>query len=155
MQVRIVEFTPRKVAIYTHQGAPEQLMNSVENFVAWRKETGLSPIAISDTFGIPYSDPNETDNKHFRFDIAGSVEEDIPDNSFGVVNGMLTGGKCAVLRHYGSLDLISQTVYKLYKNWLPTSGEQPSGKPCFFHYLNIAPDTDKNALQTDVYLPLK
>jgi len=60
VQVRIVEFTPRKVAIYTHQGAPEQLMNSVENFVAWRKETGLSPIATSDTFGIPYSDPNET-----------------------------------------------------------------------------------------------
>ncbi|WP_165311820.1 AraC family transcriptional regulator [Vibrio ziniensis] len=155
MNVRIVEFTPRKVAIFSHQGAPEQLMNSVENFVSWRKETGLSPISTSDTFGIPYSDPNETDKTKFRFDIAGSVEEDIPQNQFGVVNGVLTGGKCAVLRHYGNLDLISQTVHALYRNWLPTSGERTSGEPCFFHYLNIGPNTEKSALQTDVYLPLK
>ncbi len=155
MEVKIVEFKPRKVAVYEHHGAPEELMNSVASFVEWRKETGLSPIATSDTFGIPYSDPDNTDKKSFRFDIAGSVEEDIPDNRFGVKNGQISGARCAVIRHYGNLDLISQTVHSLYQNWLPQSGEQASGSPCFFHYLNISPETDKNSLQTDVYLPLK
>lgn len=155
MEVKIVEFKPRKIAVYEHRGAPEELMNSVSAFVEWRKETGLSPVATSETFGIPYSDPEKTEKSAFRFDIAGTVNEDIPDNRFGVKNGQLSGGKCAVVRHYGNLDFISQTVYSLYQNWLPQSGEQASGDPCFFHYLNISPDTDKNTLQTDVYLPLK
>jgi len=155
VNVKIVEFEPRKVAVYEHRGAPEELMNSVAAFVEWRKETGLSPIASSETFGIPYSDPENTDKALFRFDIAGTVEQDIPNNRFGVKNGQIPAARCAVIRHFGNLDLISQTVYSLYQNWLPQSGEQASGAPCFFHYLNISPETDKNTLQTDVYLPLK
>ncbi len=155
MEVKIVEFEPKKVAVYEHRGAPEELMNSVSAFVEWRKETGLSPIASSDTFGIPYNNPESTEKSSFRFDIAGSVEEEIPSNRFGVKNGQIPGARCAVVRHYGNLDFIGKTVQSLYQDWLPSSGEQPSGEPCFFHYLNISPDTDKNSLQTDVYLPLK
>jgi len=156
VDVRIVELMPTKVAVYEHRGAPEELMNSVSNFVAWRKETGLSPVSTSDTFGIPHSTPADTtEKKMFSFDIAGTVEADIPKNRFGVINGVIPGGRCAVLRHYGSHDLLSQTVHTLYRNWLPQSGEQTCGGPCFFHYLNLDPQIEKSQLLTDIYLPLK
>ncbi len=155
MDVKIVQFQPRKVAIYSHIGAPEDLAKSVETFIAWRKETGLSPIMTSDTFGIPHSDPETTDKQQFRFDIAGSITEDIPENRFGVINGRIAGNKCAVLRHYGDLNLINQTVHKLYKEWLPQSNEQLTGEPCFFHYLTVGPEADNATMQTDIYLPIK
>lgn len=155
MEVKVVEFKPIKVAVYEHRGAPELLETSVATFVKWRKETGLSPVTSSDTFGIPYSDPETTAKKFFRFDIAGTVEDDIPENPFGVKNGVISGGRYAVARHYGSHDLIRRTVYALYRDWLPKSGEQTTGEPCFFHYLNIGPDIKKSELQTDVYLPLE
>jgi DNA gyrase inhibitor GyrI len=74
----------------------------------------------------------------FRFDICGSVSEPIAENAFGVVNGTIPGGRCAVARHHGSLDTLAQSVWSLYRDWLPTSGETLRDFPLFFRYLNFA-----------------
>jgi len=155
MDVKIVDFKETKVAVLEHKGSPELVLETASRFISWRKETGLSPVRTSGTYGVPYNDPNVTPPDEFRFDVCGSIEQDVPENKYGVINGKIPGGRCAVTRHKGSLDNVSDTVYALYKEWLPGSGEELRDYPCFFHYVTLIPEVDKCDLITDVYLPLK
>lgn len=59
-----------------------------------------------------------------------------------------------IARHSGSLDNLSQTVWALFREWLPASDESLRDAPVFFHYLNFVNDVPEHALQTDIYLPL-
>jgi hypothetical protein len=45
MQVKIVNFEAATVAVLEHRGNPALLNGSVQRFIVWRKESGLSPIA--------------------------------------------------------------------------------------------------------------
>ena len=46
MQVKIVDFEPVTVAVLEHRGDPALLNGSVQRFIVWRKESGLSPTVI-------------------------------------------------------------------------------------------------------------
>ena len=155
MQVRIVNVDPVTVAVLEHRGAPALLNDSVQRFIAWRKESGLSPVASSQTYGIAYDDPTTTAANDFRFDICGAVSAAVPANRHGVITRTIPGGRCAVVQHRGSPDNISGSVYHLYRNWLPRSGEELRDFPVYFHYLNLRADTPEDQLLTDVHLPLK
>ena len=155
MIVEIVYFQETEVALIEHRGPPETVLDTAGKFIAWRKETGLSPVKISRTFGVPYNDPNTTAPEDFRFDICGSVAGPVPANGHGVKAGAIPGGRCARVRHHGSHDAIDETVYALYRDWLPQSGEAVRDFPCFFHYLNFVHDVDECDLLTDIYLPLE
>jgi AraC family transcriptional regulator len=155
MQVRIVTVEPVTVAVLEHRGAPALLNASVQRFIAWRRETGLSPVNSSHTYGIAWDDPSTTPAQDFRFDICGAVEAPVPANPHGVVTKSIPGGRCAVVRHKGSPDHIAGSVYHLYRNWLPRSGEELRDFPVYFHYLNLKTDTPEHELLTDVHLPLK
>jgi AraC family transcriptional regulator len=155
MQVRIVSVEPVTVAVLEHRGDPVLVNDSVQRFIAWCKESGLSPVVSSHTYGIAYDDPTTTHAKDFRFDICGSVSAPVPANRHGVVTKAIPGGRCAVVRHQGSPDHIAGSVYHLYRNWLPHSGEQLRDFPVYFHYLNLKSNTPEHELLTDVHLPLK
>ena len=154
MEVKIVECEPIKVAMLKHTGAPAVLMRSVEAFIDWRKSTGLSPVKSSKSFGIAYDNPETTAPENFQFGICGSVSESIPDNPQGVQNSVIPGGRCAVVRHMGSHDRIGESIYPLYRDWLPKSGESLRDFPLYFQYLNFMPETVELDLITDIYLPL-
>lgn len=154
MHVSIVEFPETKVASITHLGNPNRVFETAAKFIEWRQESGLSPIERSKTFGVPYGDPNSMPAEEFRFDICGSVNSPIPENNFGVKNSVLVGGRCAKVQHKGSHDNIGETVYDLYQQWLPQSGEELRDFPVFFHYLNFVHQVDECELLTDVYLPI-
>lgn len=155
MQVKIVTTESALVAVLEHRGDPALLNASVQRFITWRKASGLSPVNSSQTYGIAYDDPTATAAGDFRFDICGSVSASVPQNPHGVITKTIPGGRCAVVRHQGSPDHIGGSVYHLYRNWLPHSGEEPRDFPVYFHYLNLKTDTPEHALQTDVHLPLK
>ena len=154
MQVKIVDFPDTRVAVLEHRGPPASLMNSVSQFIAWRKSCDVSPVTTTMTLGVAYDDPGTTDPDDFRFDICGSTERDVPHNEYGVIEKTIPGGRCAVLRHVGSTDLIGATVHKLYGQWLPQSGEQTRDFPVFFHYVKRMPAVREHEQETDVYLPL-
>ncbi len=155
MEIKIINFTETKVALLKHRGAPALVNSSAMKFIEWRKESGLSPIKTSKTFGIAYDDPEQTAPEKFRFDIGGSVTHDIPENPQGVKNDMIPGGRCAVVRHVGSHDRLGESTDYLYRQWLPESSEELRDFPLFFHYLNLMPETTESDLLTDIYLPLK
>lgn len=155
MHVRIITTENVKVATLEHRASPAQLDDSVQRFIAWRKSSGLSPIATSQTFGIAYDDPTAVAPADFRFDICGSILAPVPENSYGIINKVIPGGRCAVVRHEGSPEHIASSVYYLYRQWLPASGEALRGFPIYFRYLNLKPETPDHELLTDVHLPLK
>ncbi|MDU5688606.1 MAG: GyrI-like domain-containing protein, partial [Kluyvera cryocrescens] len=155
MEVKIVDFPHTQVAMLQHRGSPALVNDSAATFIAWRKRTGLSPVSESQTFGIAWDDPATTSAEAFRFDICGSVTTAIPENDCGVINGEIAGGRYAVGRHSGSLDNLSQTVWAMFRDWLPGSGETLRDAPVFFHYLNFINDVPEHQLQTDIYLPLR
>ena len=155
MHVRIITVPAIRVATLEHRAAPARLEDSVQRFIAWRKRSGLSPIASSKTYGIAYDDPQSVAPAEFRFDICGSVLAPVPANDYGIINKSIPGGRCAVVRHTGSLDHIACSVYYLYREWLPKSGEELRGFPIYFQYLNLKSDTPEHELLTDVHLPLK
>lgn len=155
MEVKIRNFKQTPIAVLEHRGPPDLLNDSVKIFIDWRKSSGLSPVSTSDTFGIAYDNPDTAVPEEFRFDICGAVTGDVPANQQGVINKIIPAGRCAVVRHLGSHQRLGESIYYLYRDWLPGSGEELRDFPLFFHYLNLIPDTPEHELVTDVYLPLK
>ncbi|ARV75374.1 AraC family transcriptional regulator [Vibrio campbellii] len=155
MNVRIIDFAKRDIAFIKHRGSLKLVYESLAKFIAWRKSSGLSPIKSSETFGIPYSDPNDTPEEEFRFDIAGSYQGEVPENTYGVQSGAIPSGRCAVVIHKGSRFSIGESIHYLYQTWLPESGETLREYPCFFKYLNFVHEVDECDLLTEVYLPIQ
>lgn len=155
MEVKIITFEERKVALIEHKGSPQLVYETAARFIDWRKSTGLSPIKSSETFGIPHSDPNSTPDDEFQFDICGTHKGDVPQNSYGVKSGVIPSGRCAVAIHEGSHNSIGDTVYYLYYQWLNINGEELRDFPCFFRYINFIHEVDECDLLTEIYLPLK
>ncbi|WP_434604710.1 AraC family transcriptional regulator [Pseudomonas sp. Z4-7] len=155
MQVRIIELTEINVAALEHRGPPGLVNASVRQFIEWRMRSGQSPVASSRTFGIPYGNPDTTPAHAFRFAICGEIHEDVTPNEFGVGPLVIPGGRYVVVRHAGSPDHIGETIYPIYRDWLPASGEELRDQPLFFHYLSAYPETPQDQWQTDVYVPLQ
>ena len=155
MQIRIVEFAETRVAALEHRGAPGLLGQSVERFRQWRMRSGQSPVDQSRTFGIPYNNPDTVPEDDFHFAICGEIAEAVRPNTFSVQERVIPAGRCAVIRHAGSPDYIGETLYPLYREWLPSSNEELRDHPLFFHYLSVYPETPLDQWQTDVYVPLK
>ncbi|MGH1427288.1 MAG: AraC family transcriptional regulator [Arenicella sp.] len=155
MQVNIVEFNETQVAVLEHRGDVGLLNDSVQTFMEWRKDSGLSPVESSHTYGLAYDDPKTVKAAKFRFDICGAVLSKVPENKQGIVNKVIPSGRCAVIKHKGSHDLMGEKVHYLYGQWLPENDEETRDFPCFFHYLNFFPEVPENELVTHIYLPLK
>ena len=155
MDVQIVDFEKREVAIIEHKGSPRLVYETAAKFINWRKSTGLSPIKTSETFGIPHSDPSDTPDDEFQFDICGSHKGEVPENAYGIKSGTIPSGRCAMTLHKGSHDSIGDTVYHLYQKWLPNSDEELRDYPCYFRYLNFVHEVYECELLTEIYLPIK
>jgi AraC family transcriptional regulator len=155
MQVRIIELPEINVAALEHRGPPGLVNASVGKFIEWRMRSGQSPVASSRTFGIPYGNPDTTPAHAFRFAICGEIHEAVTPNEFGVGPLVIPGGRYVVVRHAGSPDHIGETIYPIYRDWLPASGEELRDQPLFFHYLSAYPETPQDQWQTDVYVPLR
>jgi AraC family transcriptional regulator len=154
LEVKIVDFVETRIAVLEHRGPPEKVNDSVLLFIDWRKQSGLSPIKSSRTFGVVYDDPNTVEPEKFRFDICGEVADKVPANPQGVKRGTIPGGRCAVVRHKGPHERLGESIYFLYRDWLPGSGEELRDARLFFHYLNLRSEVADHELMTDIYLPL-
>ena len=154
MQVQSIDFCETRVAALEHWGPIGLVNESVRKFIDWRKQSAQSPLSSSRTFGIPRSNPDTTPADAFRFDICGEIDEPVAPNVYGIRELLIPGGRCAVVRHTGSTDHIGETVYPIYRDWLPASGEELRDHPLFFHYLSVFPETPQEQWQTDIYIPL-
>lgn len=153
MNVEIVNFPETRVAAIEHLGSPVTEHESIEKLIAWRIENSLPPSELNRSYGIHYNDPENVRPAEYRVDLCVSVEEEVADNPFGVVNKVIPALRCAKARHLGSRQNVVVARY-LYERWLPVSGEQLAEFPVIFHYVNVGRDIPESELITDVYLPI-
>ena len=151
--VRVVNFPTTRVALLEHRGSVLRLGDSIRKFIEWRKANALPPHR-SATFNIIHNDPDETPPEEFRFDLCAATDREIAPNEAGVREFMISGGRCALLRHCGSDDQLGRSIMHLYANWLPTSGEELRDFPLFMQRVTFFPDVPDGEAVTDIYLPL-
>jgi AraC family transcriptional regulator len=72
-----------------------------------------------------------------------------------VIEKYLPAGRYAVTTHKGSRDKLGDTVYPLYREWLPTSGEELGNFPCIFCYYNFDYEVAETESLTEVWLLLR
>ena len=152
-QIRIVDFPSTEVAVLEHRGDPVLLGDSIRRFIAWRKQTGLSP-RDGATFNVLHNDPEATAPDAYRLDICTATQRAIAPNRQGVRPGTLPGGRCAMLRLTGSSDDLRPAIAFLYADWLPQSGEELRDFPVFVQRVSFFPDVPEHLAVTEVFLPL-
>lgn len=152
MTVEIVEFPETKVAAIEHRGAPEREYETARKLIEWRKANRVPPDRHR-SYGVHYDDPRNTPPERYRVDFCVSYDAEIAPNPQGVVRKVIPGGRCAVVRHWGSREDVTVAAW-LCGVWLPGSGEDLRDFPMFFHYVNVGPDVREEEMITDVYLPL-
>lgn len=153
LKVTIVDFAETQVATIEHRGDPRTIGTSVRKLIEWRKQNNLPP-RLSATFNIFYDDPAATSPEAFRLDLCAATNAPVSENAFGVVQKVIPGGRCAVLRHVGSDDTLGTSVRALYSSWLPVSGEEPRDFPLFVQRVRFFPDVPEADAITDIFLPL-
>ena len=95
MNIKIANFNLTKVAVLEHRAPPDRVYETVSKFIDWRKQSKLSPLKSSKTFGIIYDNPETTPANEFRFDICGSENAPIPENPQGIKAGEIPGNAFA------------------------------------------------------------
>jgi AraC family transcriptional regulator len=113
----------------------------------------LKPKA-GEAFGFAYDDPKTCDAASFRFDLGISVPEQVKLEG-DIIEKRLPAGRYAIALHKGSRDNISDTIYGLYRDWLPQSKEQLGDLPCIFCYYNFDHEVAETELLTECWLLLK
>jgi AraC family transcriptional regulator len=151
--IEIVEFPETKVAVVEHRGPPETEHQSARRLIDWRIENKYPPSPEHRNYGLHYDDPRTVLPEDYRVDFCISVEKEITDNPYGVINKLIPACRCAKARHIGSRENILAAEL-LHETWLPQSGEHYSGQPIIFHYVNVGPNIKSHEMITDVYLPL-
>jgi len=152
--VKIVHFPATNVAALEHSGAPETLGDSIRRFIDWRVANNFTP-AKSATYNILHSDSDALQADEFRIDICCEITSSIAENSDGVVEKKIPGGRCAVLRHIGDDDALRDSFHYLYAEWLPQSGEELRDFPAFLRRVTLFPDVAAHQNVVDIYLALK
>lgn len=155
MNVTIKNIPARRLAVVEHRGDPKKVSESVTKLISWAKgqTVSLKP-KPGEAFGFAYDDPKTTPANDFRFDLAITVPNGLSLKG-EIVEKNLPAGRYAVAIHKGSRDNIGDTVYGLYRDWLPTSEEELGDLPCLFCYYNFEHEVAETELITECWLLLK
>lgn len=155
MKIDVKKQPARRLAVVEHRGDPAKMGESVNKLIAWSKAQpmNLKP-KPGEAFGFGYDDPNTTPADEFRYDLAITVPENLKVTG-DVVERRLPAGRYAVAMHKGSRDTLDKTVYGIYRDWLPTSGEELGDLPCIFCYYNFEHEVAETELLTEVRVLLK
>ena len=153
MHVRIVTFPQTRVAAITHLGSPALEHATARKLIAWKIAHRLLDAERHRSYGLHHSDP-AGDPSTYRVDFCLSTDAPIAANSDGIVEMTIPRLRCALARDIGSRNNNRAARY-LVEQWLPASGEQLSGHPLIFHYVNVGPAVQPHEAITDVYLPIR
>lgn len=156
MKVEIRNVKKTRLAVVEHRGDPRQMPDSVNKLVSWAKNQTITlKPTPGESFGFAYDDPKTTDTSQFRFDLGIKVPENLKLEKGVVVEKIIPAGRYAVAMHKGSRNNIGETIYSMYREWLPQSGEQLGDLPCIFCYHNFDHEVAETEALTECWLLLK
>jgi AraC family transcriptional regulator len=155
LQVELVTVDAIPIALMEHKGAPSALGQTIQKFIAWRKQQGLPPQRNA-TFNLLYDDPELTPADQYRFGLGVAVTEQLTEQLTGqnIVMSEIPAGRCAKYRHIGSDLTLGSAIRTLYQTWLPESGFQLRDFPLYLQRISMYPEVAEHQTITDIYLPL-
>ena len=132
MQVQLIDREPVRVAYLRHTGPYGQAINDfwLQRFVPFAQAHGLLGAA---RYGISHDDPSITAPAQCRYDAAVEVPASLVP-THGALITTLPGGRYARTAYSGNAADIGATWQTLLRDWLPASGLQLDGRPCFEYY---------------------
>lgn len=155
MKLTIKDLPSKRLAVMEHRGDPIKLSITLDKLMSWAKAQPINlKLNVAEAFGFGYSDPRETPPEEWRFDLALTVPQDFKLND-AVIDKWLPAGRYVVTTHKGSRDNIGDTIYHLYRDWLPESAEELGDLPCIFFYHNFEHEVAETELLTEIWVLLK
>lgn len=155
MNVVIKELNSRRLAVLAHQGDPKKMGTSINKLIDWAKSQTINvKPKPGEAFGFAYYDPKTTPPEDFYFELGITVPEQLKLNG-DIVEKRLPAGRYVVAVHKGTRNNIDDTIYYLYRDWLPKSREELGDLPCIFSYHNFEHDVAETELVTECWLLLK
>ncbi|HMW49159.1 MAG TPA: helix-turn-helix domain-containing protein [Cellvibrionaceae bacterium] len=152
--VELIQFPTLSLAVLPHRGAPDQLGNSLLNFINWRKQHGLSPDKTR-TFNIAYTPLDIEPQTDFRLDLAVELSHQVPLDHPDMERGTIAGGLCARIIHVGDDEGLEPAVLYLYGPWLSGHGYELRDAPLFLERKTFYPAVPMHLRETHIYLPLQ
>jgi len=153
--VTIRDEPPMPVAILEHRGDRATLGDTIQRFIAWRKAAGLSP-ETNPTITVFRSEREPAVPDDYAMDLCIGTDQPIAADDAVMKAGMIPGGRCAVLRVNGASQNMEPPALYLYRDWLPTSGEEARDFPIYCRrQLSFFPGVPVHEVVAELFLPLK
>lgn len=140
------------VAFVRHTGPYASVGAAWQKICAFAGQHGLlGPRAAC--IGISLDDPKITTTEQLRYDACITLDREVaPAGEIAVQT--IPGGRYARFLHEGPYENLSATYDAIFRDWLPTSGEQLRDQPAFELYLNFPDHTAPADLRTEIWVPL-
>ncbi len=151
-EIDIRDFAPVRVAVMEHRGDPGGIGDTIRRFIEWRREAGFTP-EKSRTFNIFPTDTRA--DCEYRVMLCASVPRWFDgDEAAGISVSDIPGGRCAVLPVTGPAMDLEEPALRLYRDWLPASGETLRDFPLFCERVRLYPQFSATEALTELMLPL-
>lgn len=153
MNVSVIQRDPVRVAYLRHIGPYGAAVHKFwhDKFYPFLAQQQLMGRPL---YGISHDDPNIAAPEKLRYDVCVAV-----DDSYVAAGGAqittIPGGRYASLPFKGNSDTIGPAWMALMRDWLPQSGYQLDGRPCFEYYPPDATyDAASGTFSCDIVIPL-
>jgi AraC family transcriptional regulator len=153
-QVVLRELPAMRLAAIRHTGPYGGIGAAFDRARAWGAARGLLGPETR-FFGLFHDDPGSVPAARLRADAGFTVGPEAAGEGEVRILEVPASARVAVLRFRGPYAELERAYRWLSGEWLPASGEQPSGRPCLEEYVNDPGRTPPAELLTDIMLPLR
>jgi AraC family transcriptional regulator len=153
-KVTLIDRQPAVVAYFRHLGPYGEAIARFwqETYVPWAVMNKLG--ADHARYGISHDDPSITAPEQCRYDACAEVSSDFMVTG-GALKTTIPGGKYAMLRFKGTAEQVGEAWAALLRDWLPSSGLQLDGRPCFEYYpKGAACDGKTGEFECEICIPV-
>ena len=154
MKVTLIDRQPATVAYFRYLGPYGEPVARFwrETYVPWAIMNKFAPDHAR--YGISHDDPSITAPEQCRYDACAEVPPDFVAIG-GALKTTIPGGKYAVHRFKGTPEQVGEAWTSLLRDWLPSSGLQLDGRPCFEYYPKGAVyDSETGEFESEICIPV-
>jgi AraC family transcriptional regulator len=153
MNVTIETFPELRVAAVRHVGPYHDIGQAFQRLDALARAGGLTGQPDAFLIGIYLDDPQTTPAAELRSDAGITIAAQAPLPA-GLTETRVPAGRYARTTFIGHYAELPDVWARLWREWLPASGQRPAPHPSFEIYRNTPMDTRAEDLRTDLYLPI-
>lgn len=151
----IRKIEPLQLVGMDHKGPHYEIGRTFDRLFAWARVT--PGVVNADTKGVAVYFDNpalvpDAEQRSFAGIPAPKCDLDLPRQ---IGRYLIPGGLHAIARHVGPYTELGSTYGKLFQEWLPASGYEVTGAPCFEINENDPKVAAPSDFITDIYLPVR